>query len=306
MMKRVRSPIFGREHLAQSVPKIKKPSRGSLVTKTITRGLAAERSSGKHLHSRPASILVDDLLRRANPPQLDLALSLVQDIRDGKYVVGGRLPTETELCKQSGLSRYAVRGAVQKLCDLGFVTRRAGIGTKVVSSQPQSKYTQVMDTLGDLTRYAESTKFLVKSRKSLTIGHRGSEQVGLPPGSKWFHIHGLRFAEDNTREAIALVDIYVAPDFVFESDFEQSSNSPVYKIIEQKYGVRITRVDQEIQGALISSDAAYELQVTEGLAGLRIVRSYYVGLRLVEKTIGLHPASRFSYAMTFNLNHGHV
>lgn len=124
------------------------------------------------------------LLHGVKHPHVDLALALLGDIRDRKYPVGARLPTETDLCRKSGLSRYAVREAVQKLCDLGFVTHRAGIGTKVISGQPPSRYTQVMDTLSDLTRYAESTTFQIVSRERLTIDRECAENIRLPVGSK--------------------------------------------------------------------------------------------------------------------------
>lgn len=71
-------------------------------------------------------------------------------------------------------------------------------------------------------------------------------------------------------------------------------------MIEQKYNLRITYVEQEIQGALITGEAVSAFDETDGCAGLRISRSYFVGQQLVERTIGLYPASRFGYATTFN------
>lgn len=49
------------------------------------------------------------------------------------------------------------------------------------------------------------------------------------------------------------------------------------------------------------SAAAEELQVPVGSPGLRIVHTYFVRNRVIEVTVGVHPASLFSYSMTFQL-----
>ncbi|WP_374703643.1 hypothetical protein [Burkholderia sp. WAC0059] len=60
-------------------------------------------------------------------------------------------------------------------------------------------------------------------------------------------------------------------------------------------------MEQEIQSQLIGGIQAAALQVPDGSAGLRIVRTYFVRDQIIEVTTGLHPASRFSYSMTFQL-----
>ena len=45
----------------------------------------------------------------------DLARDLSEGISSGRYAVGTLLPTEFELCEQYGLSRYAVRKALDAL-----------------------------------------------------------------------------------------------------------------------------------------------------------------------------------------------
>jgi DNA-binding GntR family transcriptional regulator len=64
----------------------------------------------------------------------------------------------------------------------------------------------------------------------------------------------------------------------------------------------ITRVDQIIQGVLMTREQATALGVDPGTAGLRIVRHYYVKEQLIELTIGLHPSSHFTYSTSFQLD----
>ena len=57
--------------------------------------------------------------------------------------------------------------------------------------------------------------------------------------------------------------------------------------------------EQQIEGAVLTEDVARRLGARAGDPALRLTRHYFVtGRRLIEMSISLHPADRFSYAMT--------
>lgn len=242
-----------------------------------------------------------DALTPTAPRHLDLARTLMQEIRAGNPPVGGLLPPELELCERLGMSRYAVRQAVQKLCSLGMLTRQAGVGTRVVSATPVSRYVQSMDDLSDLARYAQGTRLEVTARSRITADDALSELLRCSTGDKWLHIAGVRHGSDGKGEPIALVDMYVAAAYAKLPKLSGELAVPIYTLIEEQFGIKVTRVAQEIQGLIIDGEDADVLQVPRGSAGLRIVRTYYVGPTVVEVTTGVHPASRFSYSMSFQL-----
>lgn len=62
----------------------------------------------------------------------DLARKLHAEIAEGRYVVGGRLPSERELAQKYNLSRPTVREAIIALEVQGFVEVRVGSGAYVV------------------------------------------------------------------------------------------------------------------------------------------------------------------------------
>ncbi|MFF2327349.1 MULTISPECIES: LacI family DNA-binding transcriptional regulator [unclassified Streptomyces] len=62
-----------------------------------------------------------------------LAQELRQQVRDGVWPVGGRLPTEKHLALSSGTSVSTVRRAVDELIAEGLVVRRQGSGTFVLA-----------------------------------------------------------------------------------------------------------------------------------------------------------------------------
>lgn len=65
------------------------------------------------------------------------AAALLQMIRSGRFSVGERLPTEPELVEELGVSRSAVREAVQSLSFAGVLRVRQGGGTFVTDLEPE-------------------------------------------------------------------------------------------------------------------------------------------------------------------------
>lgn len=241
------------------------------------------------------------VLAHTPPRHLDLAKVLIQNIQAGHPAVGELLPTEAELCNQWGLSRYAVRQAVQKLTDLGMVSRQAGVGTKVVANRAQTRYTQAMDALTDLARYAKGTVLRHVSSKQITASDSQASMLRTQAGSKWLQISGIRYESAKDTAPIALVHIFVDAAFGQISGVSKKMDVPVYKLIEDKYGIKVTHVEQELSSVLIEGDDAEKLNVTSGSPGMQIVRTYFVRDKVVEVTTGLHPADRFRYTMTFQL-----
>ena len=73
----------------------------------------------------------------ASPLYAQIIERIRQDIIQGAYPVGSRIPAEHELEKRYGVSRVTVRRALQELTDGGMLERKQGKGTFV--SQPRSE-----------------------------------------------------------------------------------------------------------------------------------------------------------------------
>ena len=72
----------------------------------------------------------------------------------------------------------------------------------------------------------------------------------------------------------------------------------VQALIESEYGIRIDRVEQELQGVLLDAEDAANLAAQPGGPGLRITRRYYSGDGvLLEYADNVHVAERFVYRM---------
>jgi DNA-binding FadR family transcriptional regulator len=65
----------------------------------------------------------------------DVQERLQARIASGQYKPNERLPSESELCKEFGVSRPMVREALMRLQALGLTTSQAGIGTFVLTDR---------------------------------------------------------------------------------------------------------------------------------------------------------------------------
>src|SRR4051812_5560146 len=78
----------------------------------------------------------DSVLPHLGPTNLrDRIVGLLEgSIIDGQFAAGGRLPTETQLGTQLGVSRTVVRDALRVLEARGLIETRRGAGTRVRES----------------------------------------------------------------------------------------------------------------------------------------------------------------------------
>ncbi len=70
--------------------------------------------------------------RKAGKPRYLVLSDMLRDgIRDGRWVAGDLLPSETQLCRQFSVSRGTVVKAIDVLLAQGMLQRRQGVGTFV-------------------------------------------------------------------------------------------------------------------------------------------------------------------------------
>ena len=72
-------------------------------------------------------------------PKYELAYREILDrLKAGRYPVGGRIPTESELASHFDISRVTIRRALDMLVQDGYIERKQGSGYKVLTLSPAS------------------------------------------------------------------------------------------------------------------------------------------------------------------------
>jgi DNA-binding GntR family transcriptional regulator len=237
------------------------------------------------------------MTKPASPRYLKIAASLRRAIAEGRYPVGAQLPTEHELCRSLGVSRFTVREAIRMLSGAGLVHRKARAGTVVTALPDDTRYRHSIGSVRDLIQYAQTTDFRYVYIGRIELSRAQARAVAARPGEKWIYAVALR-REAGGGKPFGITRLYLNPTLKGIERALRGAKQPVYSIIERDFGVRIERVEQVISGVVLDEEDAANLGVPAGTPGLAVRRSYFDdGGRLVELSDNVHPASRFAYRM---------
>lgn len=243
--------------------------------------------------------IADDSPAEADRPPLYLQLvkDLMQDIAGGKVKPGECLPGEIALGQRHGVSRHTVRAALERLRELGLVQRRPGVGTIVADRPSAAPYVHSVSSIGEILQYTVETQ--LQPLRAELLASRGAlaRELQCRSGQRWLYVACLRTIGLEA-PPLGWTDLYIVPAYQDVRDHLGRSAKPVYALLEELYGERITEIRQEISVAEIPEGKAELLQVPAGSPALRIVRRYLgAKKRVIEIAVSLHPKDRFTYSM---------
>lgn len=242
----------------------------------------------------------------APPRYLQLAQTLMEEIEAGRHAVGDMIPTEHALCQQFGASRFTVREAVKRLVELGLLSRRAGVGTQVLSRRPRAAYRQVMTGIADLRQYTAETELEITDVAMAPLDAATAALVGAPAGEEWLHVEGLR-REVGGEAPICTTEIAIHPALREVRDLGGRSTVPVYVRLEQQFGEVVVEVQQQIRATALGRQQARRLGAEAGTPALWVCRLYRNRRgAVIEAAISTHPAGRFTYSETFRRGAPHA
>ena len=238
------------------------------------------------------------------PLYASLAKALLRDISQKRYPVGSLLPTEDALATRYGVSRHTVRQALRELKDEGVISSHPGIGTRVRSPSETPRVFGGINTIGELLQFAESTQMRVLGRKEIVADADFAARFDCKPGQAWLHVTLLRTVPDQKRP-LGHVQAYVRPEYADAIGREKVFTRPVYTYIEERMGVRIVEVQQEITAVNLEADVARALKAAEGQAAMRITR-YFLDRSgtVVEISVGHYPSGLYTQRSRFRAQRG--
>jgi GntR family transcriptional regulator len=233
------------------------------------------------------------------PLYVSLARAVTQDIAQGRYPLGSALPTEDALARHYGVSRHTVRQALRELKDEGVIWARAGVGT-IVRSRPEGpRFFSGIKTVWDLLQFVDATQMQVVTRRDVTADAALAEQLHCELGQRWHRVNILRKVPED-KLPLSYLQVYLRPEYVPALGPEKIFTRPIYSMVEDRFGVRIVEVRQEITAANLDGAMARALKAGEGQAALRITR-YYIDRSgsIVEVGIGYYPSGRYTQRSSF-------
>lgn len=188
-----------------------------------------------------------------------------------EQAIGWMLPREMDLIEIFGVSRATVKKATEILAAKGLIERKRSVGTTVVSLN-------VSEDLGRLTSYTEQIegRGLHVSTKLLNVTtHAPAAAVGkalkLAAGETTLCIRRLR----GTSEVFPVVLLESAIPTRFGIAADEDFNHSLYRLLEDKYRIRIVWAEERIRAANATPQEAKLLGIAAGSTVLVMERVTY-------------------------------
>jgi GntR family transcriptional regulator len=226
----------------------------------------------------------------------DILVFMLGEVHRGRWPVGSAIISEADLVDQFGTTRTTVRQALKELETLGYIKRRRGTRSILISTDPSNDFVNSVRSIGELLQYSQCTRSKLLGVERVTIDETLAEHLGGDPEGEWFHIEYLRTPLRGSLP-IGYSEIYLDPRYGGIID-HLDDNRTVYSILEEEYGTLISRVEQEIQAVPADERSAQLLKVDIG-SPIMLVRTRFITSTGVAVEVGLghFPAGRFLFEM---------
>ncbi len=244
-----------------------------------------------------ALLSIDRIWFEMNTRYGAIAQKLLEDIGNGRYHSGELLPTEVELCAQYDVSRHTVRAAMRELENLGRISRKKGVGTRVEEQPTPQGFSQSLASVNDLTQFAKTTVREIKRISPIVADKNLGRLLGCKPGSTWIKVSYVR-RETSKADALILsaTDIYIDERFNKIVPHLKNYRGLYCSLIEAKYGKRVIEIQQKFSATILNDRLATECAAEFGSPALQIVRRYIdTRSELLEASVTIHPADRYTY-----------
>ena len=198
----------------------------------------------------------------------------------GGYVPGDRFPSERELADRFGVSRPTANKAIAALVSEKLLELRPGLGAFVrrfetlqASLREMKSFTEQSRALG-LEPETRVVKFATRSAKRLPA--EVADALALD-----HHVERVFFCERvRIADGVPLIleQRWVREDCtpdLMKADLEGS----FYRLLEEKYGIRMTGESHTISAVNLDDDSAARLDVQSGSAALLVKGAGFQGAR---------------------------
>ena len=188
---------------------------------------------------------------------------LRQQITSGQLEPGDALPSEAQLCTETGVSRMTARQALTQLANEGLVIRQRGRGTFVAAPKTilpnvqvtGMSYTEIMGQAG------MSAGARVLAQEVLPASAEVAAQLRLATGERIIRIVRTRLAAG----VIMSLETSFYPYSLFPNLAEADlTDASIYRFLEQRYGIAPAYAVDTIEISVAGAYEAENFKVNEG------------------------------------------
>ncbi len=227
------------------------------------------------------------------PVYIKIHDQIKQEIENGKWQIGDRLPAERELAVYFQVSRMTLRQAIQTLADEGILERKIGSGTYVASKKVQEKMTGT-------TSFTEIMLSQNKVPSSKTISYYETtpssselEKLALESHETIIRMERIRYADNIP----ICFEVAAIPKRAVEGFKKEEISQSFYQSLAD-HGKKVGHGQQTISATVASEKIAEYLDLKKGDAILRLRQiTYFADGTPFEYVRTQYAGSRFEFIM---------
>jgi GntR family transcriptional regulator len=229
------------------------------------------------------------------PLYVQVVAELRAKMSAGDYLPGQRIPPESQLCQEFGVSRITIRRAVKTLVDERLLYTKQGKGTFVNAVKIGRRLQKLYSFSEDMTELGFEPSSRILEQTLAVADDETAALLDLPESDRLVNrISRVRMA--NKIPILiewTFIPHYLCPDLLGQS-FDHKS---MYRTLAERYRLELDRAEETYEVRLLADSEAKELGCKRNLPAFSIQRlAFHKGGGAVEltKSVGRGDLLRFS------------
>lgn len=212
------------------------------------------------------------------PLYYKLAETIEDQINNGVYEKGTKIPSERELCEIYDVSRMTVRLAIDELVKNGKLEKVQGKGTYVLSKSIVQNLNKVYSYSGEMDKQGQVSSTKIIKRDIIEADDKLSTKLRVPVGEKILYIERLRLAENVAIMIEKTWFIYNVVPFLKDIDFTKKG---LYKTLDEDYGIKFNKAIETFKATQLNAYECKLLNCPKNQYGLLVKRVSYSKDRII-------------------------
>ena len=171
------------------------------------------------------------------------------------------IPSERELMEMYQVSRITVRKAVDELVNEGYLYKIQGKGTYVKTDERSSNLFAITSCTEDVVRMGMKPTKKVMVAELVYANAKRAKALEITQEERVFMLGRILFADQEPLN----YTVTFLPEKLFPGiDRHSFDRESLYQVLQEEYGVRLTKARRTIEAILARDEVAEYLDIEEG------------------------------------------
>lgn len=202
------------------------------------------------------------ILEDKSPKYFIVKKAIVENIDNDLYHSNEAIPSEKKLMELYNVSRITIRKAIDELVTEGYLYKIQGKGTHVKADEGSNNLFSITSSTEDVQKMGMKPSKKTKISRIEFASPKRAKALEISTNDQVEVLGRISYADSEPLNyTIAFLPEKLFPGLI-EHDLE---NESLYKLINDEYGIRITKARRTIEAVLAKDEIAKYLELEEGM-----------------------------------------